>query len=435
MLAEFQEHIQERYPTLQERKFVLACSGGLDSTVLAHLCHRSGLPFVLAHCNFNLRGSESDQDEDFVKELAQKLDVHFFVTRFDTVGYVHKNQVSIEMAARELRYTWFAELMQENALDILLTAHHADDALETFLINLSRGTGIHGLKGIPSSIDSVVRPLLPFARSQLLEFAKTEGFAWREDSSNLETVYLRNKVRLEVVPKLKELHPTFLNNFQKTQSYLSGTAQMLDDYIRLLKLNLFVHEERYIRISIAELLKLEPIADYLHALFDSYGFTAWKDIENLLSGMSGKEVRSKTHRLVKDRAYLLLSEHEVNASNSYLIHEGVNEIKEPIHLMVSEVDAVGLTSKNILYVDKSALKYPLIVRNWKKGDYFYPFGMVGKKKVSKFFKDEKVDIIAKEKQWLVCSGDDIVWIIGKRADNRFKVSGHSKNILRFTYVK
>ncbi|GAB5474495.1 MAG: tRNA lysidine(34) synthetase TilS [Maribacter sp.] len=435
MLAEFQEYIQGRYPALKERKFLLACSGGLDSTVLAHLCHRAGLQFVLAHCNFNLRGAESDQDEGFVRELANTLGVQLFVTHFDTMDYVYGNQVSIEMAARELRYAWFAELMKESDLEILVTAHHSDDSLETFLINLSRGTGITGLKGIPSSTVSVVRPLLPFSRSQLLEFAKTEGFTWREDSSNQETVHLRNKIRLEVVPKLKELHPTFLNNFQKTQSHLSGSAKMLEDYIRLLKSKLFLTEENYIRISIDDLLQLEPIGDYLHALFDTYGFKAWKDIEGLLHGMSGKEVHSKTHRLVRDRAYLLLSELGEKPSHSYLIHEGVSEIKVPIHLMVSEVSAIGLTSKNILYVDKSSLKYPLIVRNWKKGDYFYPFGMVGKKKVSKFFKDEKVDMITKEKQWLVCSGEDIVWIVGQRADNRFKVSGHSKNILRFTYVK
>lgn len=368
-------------------------------------------------------------------ELANELEVQLFVTNFDTMSYVRKNQVSIEMAARELRYAWFAELLREQNLDYLVTAHHSDDSLETFLINLSRGTGITGLKGIPSSMESVVRPLLPFTRTDLFEFAKVEGLAWREDSSNKESVYLRNKIRHEVVPKLKELHPTFLNNFQKTQAHLSGSAKMLADYIHLLKSRLFLKEEDYFRISIEDLLKLDPIDDYLHALFAGYGFKAWKDIEGLLHGMSGKEVRSGTHRLVKDRAHLLLSELGEKLSNSYLIHEGVKEIKVPIHLTISEVDVIGSTSKNILYVDKSSLKYPLIVRNWKKGDYFYPFGMVGKKKVSKFFKDEKVNVIAKEKQWLVCSGQDIVWIVGQRVDNRFKVSGDSKSILRFTYIK
>lgn len=377
----------------------------------------------------------SDQDEAFVRALADELKVPLFVKSFDTRAYMREHQVSVEMAARELRYHWFSRLMKKNDLAILATAHHADDALETFLINLSRGTGINGLRGIPSSIDSIIRPLLPYSRSQLLQFAKAEGFLWREDGTNQDTVHLRNKIRLELVPKLKELHPTFLNNFQKTQAHLSGTAKMIEDYVALLRSKFFHVEAHYIRIPVEDLLPLEPLNDYLHALFAPYGFRAWNDISGLLGAMSGKEVRSSTHRLVKHGTSLLLSELGAYASQVYLIEKGVSEIKRPIHLKISEVDGLGPIDKNILYVDKSTLKYPLIVRNWKKGDYFYPLGMTGRKKVSKYFKDEKIDVISKGKQWLLCSGEQIVWIVGKRADRRFKVSGHTKKIVRFSYVK
>jgi tRNA(Ile)-lysidine synthase len=435
VLAKFQKHIENQFPELREKNFLLACSGGLDSVVLAQLCHKSNLDFHMAHCNFNLRGTESDGDEGFVKKLTTELDSKLFVTHFDTIGYVNKNKVSIEMAARELRYAWFTEIMKENALETLVTAHHADDSLETFLINLSRGTGIDGLKGIPSKISVIVRPLLHFSREEILTYAQDQKLDWREDRTNQDTVFLRNKVRHELVPKLKELHPSFLKNFQKTQSYLTDSAQMLSDYVVLLKSQLFIAHNGLIRIPIDKLAALHPRRTYLYELFKTYGFRAWDDIDALLEGMSGKEVRSQTHRLVKDREYLLLEEFTSEKEQNYLIPEGVDDTEIPLKLKIEEVDSIYETSENILYVDKSTLKYPMVVRKWKKGDYFYPFGMTGKKKLSKYFKDEKIDVISKERQWLLCSGEDIVWIIGKRGDNRFKVTENTKKILRFTWIE
>ena len=435
MLSEFKKHIETNFPKLRTQSFLLACSGGLDSVVLTHLCQKAKLDFSLAHCNFNLRGSESDGDEVSVKRLARDLMLKLFVTHFDTNGYVIKNKVSVEMAARELRYAWFAEIMNENDFKTLVTAHHADDDLETFIINLSRGTGIEGLKGIPAKNSGIARPLLPFSRAQILSYAKEEKLHWREDSSNQETVHLRNKIRHEVVPKLKELHPTFLENFKMTQSYLADTTLMLLDYVAFLKSSLFLAEKDIIRIDITELLKLHPIKHYLYELFHDYGFRAWDDVENLLTGISGKEVRSKTHRLVKDRDHLLLEELHAKENASFLIEEGDSSVEDPIKLHIVEVDSIRETGDNILYLDKSALKYPMVVRKWKKGDYFYPFGMTGKKKLSKYFKDEKIDIISKEKQWLLCSEDAIVWVIGRRADNRFKVKEDTAQIARFTWIK
>ena len=394
------------------------------------------MDFALAHCNFNLRGEESDQDEAFVKSLAKKLNVQLFVTHFDTMGYVNENKVSIEMAARELRYAWFGEIMQKNGLETLVTGHHADDNLETFIINLSRGTGIEGLKGMPAQTSVMARPLLPFTRVQIMAHAKAEKLAWREDSTNQERVYLRNKIRHEVVPKLKELHPTFLENFQMTQSYLADTTSMLADYLALLKSKLFLVDKDLVKIKVTELLKLNPRKSYLYALFNEYGFKAWDDIEDLLGGMSGKEVRSETHRLVKDREYLLLHKLKPIANTRFLIQASDTKIEKPINLVISEVDALSETAENILYLDKSTLKYPIVVRKWKKGDYFYPFGMTGKKKLSKYFKDEKIDVISKQEQWLLCTGDDdIIWVIGKRSDNRFKITGAPKELVKFTWIK
>ncbi|MCJ7467691.1 MAG: tRNA lysidine(34) synthetase TilS [Maribacter sp.] len=434
MVQEFKQHIENQFPRLLTHRFILACSGGLDSVVLAHLCQNCGLDFALAHCNFRLRGAESDGDEEFVKELANKFNCHFFVTHFDTIGYINKNKVSVQVAARELRYHWFAEIMQKNNIGILVTAHHADDNLETFLINFSRGTGIDGLTGIPSQTDAICRPLLNFSRSMLLDYATNEGIIWREESTNSETKYLRNKIRHDIVPLLKQLHPTFMDNFTATQHNLKETALLAEQHIELLKQTLFEEVEDSIRIKVASLEVLTPIRPYLYALFKSFGFTEWDNVEHLLSAMSGKEVLSGTHRLVKDREYLLLTRIHDVSNQTYLIEEKTTQINTPIKLSIEPVTALGNLDKNVLYVDKETLKYPLTLRKWKNGDYFYPLGMKGKKKLSKFLKDEKVAVIFKEKQWLLCSGNDIIWVIGRRGDERFKITKTTENIIKFNYV-
>lgn len=432
MLVEFKTHIKNNFSNLHESKFILACSGGLDSVVLGHLCNALGLDFDIAHCNFQLRGSESDGDEQFVREFASDIAKKIHVTNFNTNSYVLMNKVNVQIAARELRYAWFAEIMQKNQIRTLVTAHHADDNIETFVINLSRGTGIEGLTGIPEKTDTISRPLLPFSREQILEYAQAEHLKWREDGSNSETKYLRNKIRHEIIPLLKELHPTFLDNFNKTSSYLSDTNQLLNTHVEVLKSRCFESTVGGIRIPIAELIVLRPLKAYLHAMLKAYGFTAWNDIEKLLDGMSGKEIHSKTYRLLKDREYLLLEKLQVEDDTQYVIKEGQVEVKTPFHMDIAEVGDINEQGKNILYLDKVTLKYPLTVRKWEKGDYFYPFGMTGKKKLSKYFKDEKINIIAKEQQWLLCSGDAIVWVVGKRPDQRFSVTENTKQILKLT---
>ena len=402
---------------------------------LVHLCAGCHMDFAIAHCNFQLRGEASDADERFVTDLATRFNKKLYINNFDTINCVDKSKGSLQMVARALRYDWFSKIMEEEKIGTLVTAHHADDALETFMINLSRGTGADGLSGIPSKTNRISRPLLIFSREQITQYAKAGKISWRDDESNSDTKYLRNKIRHEMVPLLKELHPTFLENFKLTQRHLSDTVAIVENHTMQLKASLFEPWDGLIRINVRDLMQLQPQRAYLYALFKGYGFTAWSDVVSLLTAPSGKEVRSKTHRLVKDRNHLLLDEHHPPNLGAYTIWEDQRGIDLPVHLTIEAVDGMGKTSNNVLYVDKKTLKYPLTVRKWKKGDYFHPLGMGGKKKLSKYFKDEKIDVISKERQWLLCSGDKIVWVIGKRADRRFKVLDETEHVLKFTLNK
>ena len=306
MLTRFKEHLKTNFPELLDNQFLLACSGGLDSAVLAHLCQQSGLDFIVAHCHFGLRGKEADQDAEFVESLARKLNKKYLLKHFKTNTYALENKVSIQVAARELRYAWFAEICAEKGLKYTVTAHHLDDDLETFLINLSRGTGLQGLAGIPPKTSALARPLLLFSRDEIYDYAKDNQWQWREDTSNLDPKYLRNKIRHQIVPKLKELHPAFLENFKKTLRHLNGSNRILQDHFHALRRKLSEEEGSVLKVPIAPLLELQPRQDYLYGLLSPYGFTEWEDVTDLLHTTSGKMLYSKTHRLVKDRDYLLL---------------------------------------------------------------------------------------------------------------------------------
>ncbi|WP_299260936.1 tRNA lysidine(34) synthetase TilS [uncultured Aquimarina sp.] len=435
MTRKFKVHIEDKLPFLREKKLLIACSGGLDSIVLTHMCHLLGLDFGIAHCNFKLRGTESEGDEEFVSELANKMTVPFFITNFATEEYAKSNKLSIQMAARELRYNWFRELVLEYQYDYVLTAHHKDDNLETFLINLSRGTGIDGLTGIPEINDIYVRPLLPFSRNQILEFAEKNTINWREDSSNRSTKYIRNKLRHDVIPELLALNPQFLQNFETTLTHLKQTSTFVKNQVDKVRNDVFEYSELdTIKIPIHKLQQYDEPKTYLYFLLKEYGFTAWDDIVQMLTAQSGKQVFSLTHRLVKNRGYLLLCPIVEEVSDRvYKIPEEENMIIIPSGMIaLKEASELSNTDLKTIYVDKEKLKYPLIVRKWREGDYFYPLGMKGKKKLSKYFKDEKLSLLAKERVWLLCSEDDIVWIINYRADNRFKISPKTKQLLKVT---
>ncbi len=431
---QFKEHINKNLPFLKENKLLVAISGGVDSVVLTHLLCDLGFEVSLAHCNFNLRAEESDADENFVLDLDDKLDLEVFIESFDTNAFVEANKLSIQLAARQLRYDWFQSLVEQLNFDYVLTAHHADDNLETFLINLSRGTGLDGLTGIPEINNYIIRPLLPFSRETIERYARDKNITWREDSSNQSNKYLRNALRHEVIPKLKQLNATFLENFNKTQAYLQESKTIIQDRVDE------VYEQVVDKISdedvyfnIEKIQQLSNPKAYLYQLLNAYGFTEWDDVFHLLSAQSGKQVFSKKHILLKDRDYLILSEKKAEQQDVTIVIE--NDIDQQTNtpfgtIKIETVTALAETNPKTLYVDKSLLKFPLNVRIWQKGDYFYPLGMPGKKKLSKFFKDEKLSLLDKERILVLISGKEIVWVIGKRPDDRFKVTAKTQHILK-----
>ncbi|WP_412985561.1 tRNA lysidine(34) synthetase TilS [Pontimicrobium sp. IMCC45349] len=435
MFSEFKNHINSNLPFLKKAKVLLAVSGGVDSIVLAYLCKFLGLDFAMAHCNFKLRGDESDNDEKYVFALAQKLNVEGFFQAFDTLNYAQENSLSTQMAARELRYNWFNDLSQQLEFDYILTAHHADDNLETFLINLSRGTGLEGLVGIPEINGNIVRPLLPFSRADIERYAVKECLGWREDASNASVKYLRNKIRHEVVPVLKGINPQLLQNFTKTITYLKESQSIVDDRLdEVLDIVVDSVDENCISFNIKELKKLSNTKAYLYQLLKAYNFTEWDDVYSLLDAQSGKQVFSTTHRLLKDRELLLLVDLSEESKDKILI----NNIEEQLEienkmLSFSRVDEIDNNSQFSVFIDSDNIEFPLTLRKWQEGDYFFPFGMKGKKKLSKYFKDEKMSLVEKENVWLLCDASDaIVWLVGKRMDNRFRVKKTSKNILNIT---
>ncbi|PHS64032.1 MAG: tRNA lysidine(34) synthetase TilS [Flavobacterium sp.] len=434
MLQKFNHHINEKFPFLKEKKILIACSGGLDSVVLTRLLKDLQFNISLAHCNFSLRGVESDGDEEFVEKLADKLSVPIFTKTFDTKTYANTHKISTQMAARDLRYEWFDELINNFNFDYLLTAHHLDDDLETFLINLSRGTGLRGLTGIPENNEKIIRPLLNFTRQDLLKHAQKETINWREDSSNSKVEYLRNKLRLEVIPKLKETDERLLKNFQQTQKHLKESLLLVEDYMVLIQNLVFTESANGLKIDIYKLQELPNTKALLYELLFPFGFKAWEDILDLLNAQTGKQIFSNTHRLLKDRSDFLLTKISIeNSSKSIFVSEELKPIEIPFQLQFEKVSEVKKLFKNIVYIDFEKLNFPLEIRQWKEGDYFYPFGMKGKKKLSKFFKDEKLSLVAKEKVRVLCTHNVIVWVMGMRLDDRFKVTKNTKKIVKIAY--
>ena len=435
MLEKLEQHINHKLSFLKEKKLLIAISGGVDSVVLTHLLHALNFDVSLAHCNFNLRATESDKDEDFVKKIGETLHLKTFTTSFETKKYAEKNQLSTQVAARNLRYNWFQEIIQKHHFDFLLTAHHADDNLETFIINLTRGTGLEGLTGIPEVNQLIVRPLLIFSRDEIEKYAVQHQIKWREDLSNASSKYVRNKIRHEVIPILKEINPSLLESFQKTSDHLKESQQLIDESISDFKKKAVVTlENETLKIDIAKIIKTKNPKAYLYQLLKEFGFTEWNDVTHLLKAQSGKEVVSKTHRLLKDRDFLLLTEIKKEVSTlAYQIAENTSEITTPIHLTFDETTDITSSNNNSIFVDLEKLVFPLTLRKWEHGDYFYPTGMQGKKKISKYFKDEKLSSLEKENTWLLCSNDAIVWVVGKRQDDRFIAKKNTNAILHIKF--
>jgi tRNA(Ile)-lysidine synthase len=433
MLNKFQNHINANFSFLQDKKLIVATSGGMDSMVLVHLFQKFNLNFALAHCNFQLRGAESDGDENFVKDYAKHNNITFFVTKFDTKNYSEENKLSTQVSARNLRYNWFNELLVSEKFDFVATAHHLDDQVETFLINFSRGTGLDGLTGIPSQNGNIIRPMLPFSRKEIENYVSENKLQWRDDSSNTSDKYLRNKIRHHVIPVFKEINESFLQSFQNTLDHLNQEQSLVNDAVQMVYDIVVSEDNEQLKINISALLQYENYRAYLYKWLNKYGFLAWNDVYNLIEAQSGKQIFSEKYILLKDRDFLILSKKETTNFEEIIIHSITEKPNFPLKLTLCNQSDIFNQMKNVIFVEENKIQFPLTIRKWKEGDYFYPSGMQGKKKVSKYFKDEKFTLFQKQDTWILESNNKIVWIIGHRADERFKVENTTQTIIQITY--
>ncbi len=431
MLEKFAKNLKENFPFVQNMRFYIAVSGGIDSMVLLHLFQHFPFAFGVLHCNFKLRGDESDADMRFMHDYCEENRLQLKIGFFETETIAKELKMSIQETARNLRYNWFYEQMEENKVDFVATAHHLDDQLETFLINLSRGTGIDGLIGIPKLNDQIFRPLLPFSRAEIEAYAQENNIKWREDSSNASDKYVRNKLRHQVVTVLKELNPNFLDSFQKTIDYLYDAKEMADDASFIIYKEVVEEANGVVYYNLQKLTQVPNYKAYLYSFLKDFGFTAWNDIYNLVTAQSGKQVFSETHVLLKNRDKLILSVRDkINENEVFFIESIKSKVNFPLKLQFCKTVNIFETNSNCIFVNEDKLKFPLTIRKWEDGDDFYPAGMTGKKKLSKYFKDEKYSLLDKENQWLLCSENKIVWVIGKRADQRFMAEKTTKNIIQ-----
>lgn len=416
-------------------------SGGADSVALLSLLVQLDYPCIALHCNFHLRGEESVRDERFAEGTARLLEVPFYKIDFDTTGYAAEHRLSIEMAARELRYNWFEEMRQQLGAQAIAVAHHRDDSAETVLLNLIRGTGIRGMGGIRPKNGYVIRPLLPVSRNEILAWLDGQHLSYVTDSTNLSDAYTRNFIRLRVIPLLEELNPAVRKTIARTASHLAETEAIYLHVVEEARNHLIKEGGR---ISIARLMEYPSPATILYELLNPYGFSRQvaEDVFGALTGESGKMFYSSAYRLLKDREYLLLSAiHEEDVPEYHIINEAVwdNIRCGPVELSFRKIvitnDFRIQKDKQIAYFDYDKLSFPLTLRRWKEGDWFIPFGMKGRKKLSDYFSDHKFSRMDKEQVWLLCSGENILWVVGERSDNRFCIDKTTKSVLVVNFFR
>jgi len=436
MLNRFIRFIEDQKLFSRDEKILLAVSGGIDSLVMTELFHQAGYMFAIAHCNFRLRKEESDEDARFVRELGMIYNVPVFENTFDTEIYANKHGISVQMAARELRYKWFDEILNSQKFSYCATAHHLDDQIETFFINLMRGTGIAGLHGIQLKINNIIRPLLFCTRNDIEAFANKHNLIHHEDSTNATVKYTRNKIRHQLIPLLKEINPSIAETISKEIELFREAEQIYKETILSKKAQLLKHKGTQSLILIDELKKLNPIKTYLYEFLSDYQFkiSTIEDIIDALDDIPGKQFFSSTHRVIKDRIELIITpilEKEEDFSGVQ-IDESDDHLSLPIHLKCCRIDQLNIfkisKSPLIASLDFDKLTFPLTLRKWKRGDFFYPFGLNKRKKVSDYFSDHKFSIADKENTWLLCSGENIVWIVGHRIDERFRITADTKDI-------
>jgi tRNA(Ile)-lysidine synthase len=437
LLSTFQDTLQRLHVAKKDR-LLLAVSGGLDSVVLMALAAMSELDFGIAHANFQMRGSESERDEAFVRELSVKYGKEFFTRQFDTVRFAESQKLSIQVAARDLRYQWFKTFIGESPsqFQFLLTAHHLDDNIETMLMHFFRGTGITGMSGMPEKNNHLIRPLLTVSRDQIKDFAISRDLRWVEDSSNNTDDYTRNYLRNQLVPALTTFFPGVLQNMKNNLFRFSETALIYQQAVREYKKNLLKASGAEFHIPILLLKKVVPLRTILYEIIKDFHFSAAQtdDAIRLMDSTNGKYISSSTSRIIKNRRWLIIAPLEESNPSHIIIEENTAVVNYPegqIRLRKITAKDSGTLSKDPseAWLDAEKIQFPLVLRKWKTGDYFYPLGMKKKKKLARFLIDQKLSKTAKEKIWVLVMDSQIIWVLGQRIDNRFCIRVNTPEML------
>lgn len=419
LVKKVKEFIEKEDLFSKQDKILVALSGGADSVALTRILITLGYHCEAAHCNFELRGEESDRDEDFVRNFCRSLNIKCHSIHFETRRYAAQQSISIEMAARELRYNWFSKICEESDCQVVAVAHHKDDSVETMLLNLIRGTGINGLLGIRPKNGNVVRPLLCASRQEVVEYLHRMNQTYVTDSTNLEDEYTRNKIRLNLLPLMEEINPSVKDGLVKTSSYLNDISKVYQQAIKESIDRIFITPEK--EISIEKLMNEPAPQALLFEVLSPLGFnsTQVEEVYGSLNGQPGKRFISSQWQVVKDRDLLLIEKVKTANDKPQIIFEEVLFTKE----------FVIPKDKNTACFDANKFKGVISIRKWEKGDYFIPFGMKGKKLVSDFMTDSKFSLLKKEQQWVLSCNDQIAWLIGERTDNRFRIDDSTQKVI------
>ena len=453
LLEKFKQYIQKENLFQPKDRLLLAVSGGVDSVVLCELCKQAGYDFVMAHCNFQLRGTDSMRDEQFVAALATKYGVPFLLKTFDTIEHATTEKKSIEEAARDLRYEWFHSFVvnkkamgvgpeftiaESPQVNYILTAHHADDNIETVSMNFFRGTGITGLRGILPKHGQLVRPLLFARRSELEAYVNEQHLSFVTDHTNLENDYTRNYFRNTIIPLVSERYPNAASNVLKNIRRFRETDDLYQQAVQLHKKKLLELKGAEVHIPVLKLLKIVPLATVLYEIIRDFGFTAHQtdEVVTLLKSETGKYIQSATHRVIKNRNWLIISPCQSEEAQHILIEESNKLISFKLGRITIEKQSTFNINKSamVAQLDAAAINFPLLLRKWKQGDYFYPLGMQKKKKLSRFLIDQKCSLTQKENTWVIEIDKKIIWVVGMRIDDRFKITPATKTILTINYI-
>lgn len=439
MQQAFLKYLIEKCRGLPGNKYLLAVSGGVDSVVMTHLFQRANIDFGLAHCNFQLRGHESDGDERFVEELASYAGKPVYIKRFETRFYSLDQGISIQMAARDLRYAWFEELAKKEGYDHIAVAHNRNDVVETALLNLSRGCGIRGLSGINPCCGKIVRPLLFASRNEIMQFADENNLQWREDSSNAEIKYHRNKIRHAIIPAFESINPAFMQNAVDTIRRLEHTEKLLDFILNLVKQEVFTELPDRWLIDIEKLKQYPSVEILLFELLRGFGVNQLNVITILdsFSSIPGKQFHTHTHCITRDRSQLIITKNDELPETEAIIGPETHSIDFPVHLTFSLTpNSSGFripVERRYAVLDADKISYPLILRNWKAGDKFHPLGSKGSKKISDFLINNKIALPDKKHILVLETAGKIVWVVNHRIDNSFRITTDTRKILLVEY--